>query len=260
MAPACAFDDGRGYAHLERFTVTGDLDGPASVTTDLGYEIAIEQASIKVGQLELQEVITSGSGAGGTFDPANPPPGYGLCHADHCHHESGELHSYDEIRTALASGGAKTAHTIVSGTVGTVNLLGGDPREPESWTPSAELPAASLDRVRVELRRLKIVGTVRGGPARTGLGSELRELSIDVALDGSLAAEDSFGAIADDGYSGVRGGVTLVVPGDLLGGIEWSQGRAGDQVLVTDGEIADALAEKMAAARVEAEVEVESIE
>ena len=52
--------------------------------------------------------------AGGVFDPNNPPPGWKLCHRNHCHHEDGRVASYAQVMqevgaTSIAGGQAAPA-------------------------------------------------------------------------------------------------------------------------------------------------------
>jgi peptidylprolyl isomerase len=37
------------------------------------------------------------------FDPNNPPPGWTLCHRNHCHHEDGRVASYQQVMTEMGA-------------------------------------------------------------------------------------------------------------------------------------------------------------
>ncbi|MDX2051085.1 MAG: FKBP-type peptidyl-prolyl cis-trans isomerase [Polyangiaceae bacterium] len=37
------------------------------------------------------------------FDPNNPPPGWKLCHRNHCHHEDGRVASYQQVMAAIGA-------------------------------------------------------------------------------------------------------------------------------------------------------------
>lgn len=37
------------------------------------------------------------------FDPTNPPPGWRLCHRNHCHHEDGRVASYQQVMTEMGA-------------------------------------------------------------------------------------------------------------------------------------------------------------
>jgi FKBP-type peptidyl-prolyl cis-trans isomerase len=41
--------------------------------------------------------------AGVVFDPNNPPPGWVLCHRNHCHHESGRVASYAQVMQEIGA-------------------------------------------------------------------------------------------------------------------------------------------------------------
>lgn len=37
------------------------------------------------------------------FDPTNPPPGWRLCHRNHCHHEDGRVASYQQVMAEIGA-------------------------------------------------------------------------------------------------------------------------------------------------------------
>jgi hypothetical protein len=82
LAASCAWEAGTPFATLEasldaRLEVPRDRDlGDGWQKLASGYELAIQQLEVEAGEIAL---LDPGAGARG-FDPANPPPGYSLCH------------------------------------------------------------------------------------------------------------------------------------------------------------------------------------
>lgn len=105
--------------------------------------------------IRLAETQTSAGGDGTSFDPASPPPGYTLCHNDHCHSEGGELVSYEDVREELASSGGSTTVTVARLEQGGSLLDGAQIVTGES----AIMNEAQVDTLEVELN-LDIRGTI----------------------------------------------------------------------------------------------------
>ncbi|HMR10666.1 MAG TPA: hypothetical protein PKA88_33040, partial [Polyangiaceae bacterium] len=91
LGTACTFERGTAYASVEsaqldvRFDPGAARDlGGNTVLTDLGYAVHVSSFTLDIGDLSLQELKSSGSESQGSFDPANPPPGYSSCHGGHC--------------------------------------------------------------------------------------------------------------------------------------------------------------------------------
>lgn len=88
----CAFEGGEPWGWIEAEIVIEALPPSGSVTLN-------EQFAT----FETLQLLGPAGTAGGEFDPANPPPGYTLCHQDHCHAVDGSLESYDEIIAKMAA-------------------------------------------------------------------------------------------------------------------------------------------------------------
>ncbi len=65
------------------------------------------------------------------FDPTNPPPGWKLCHRNHCHHEDGRVASYQQVMAEI----------------GATRIVGGD--VPKAAPPApADVASAPKDAVK----------------------------------------------------------------------------------------------------------------
>lgn len=189
-APACAWTDGSPFAEVDiRLAVAFDGAG-REVAGDAGWYRLNTNYQVRIDALELEldalTLLDSGGGAA-AFDPANPPPGYSLCHNGHCHHDDGRLVSYDEIIAELAEGGGATAALAVP--IGTVDALAGVERA--LCDPPCALGLADVGLATVTVSALTIEGTVRdapGGPGRLdGEQPFAIALAEPVTLSGALS-------------------------------------------------------------------------
>ncbi len=76
------------------------LDAQGRWKTSSNYLIEVEKLRLTIPSLRMS---LAAAGAA-DFDPANPPPGYSLCHNGHCHHDDGRLVDYEDIALELAGG------------------------------------------------------------------------------------------------------------------------------------------------------------
>jgi hypothetical protein len=83
LSPACAFDAGQGFATLEDGEISAVLEitagrrvAPDTLRTDMGYEVKVTRLSVRVRDIELQELQSS---AGGDETSVCPD---GHCHED----------------------------------------------------------------------------------------------------------------------------------------------------------------------------------
>lgn len=179
----CAFEDGQPWGEARIaidavFEVPAErLDG-AAIRTNNDYLVQVESA-----ELSTDAVFVRFAAAGGTasFDPADPPEGYSLCHNGHCHHDDGRLVDYADIEIEISGGGASVS-TLV--------------RQPIALTPNAapvplaldacgaepcELPRGDLSSVEVQIRSARVAVEVRD--RRTGDAARLdgpRAVTIDI--------------------------------------------------------------------------------
>jgi hypothetical protein len=161
LAPmsACAWQNGEPFG-----AVTVDLTARWTDDASRGgawqklasdFEVQVTAASATFGALALVDVGTAAL----NFDPADPPPGYSLCHNGHCHNDDGRLVSYEEIAAELAGGdGPASALSLAVGArelrTGVEETLGCD-------GGPCDLPLASIRRVELPVLRLEAAGQVR---------------------------------------------------------------------------------------------------
>ncbi|MCK6545631.1 hypothetical protein L6R52_07155 [Myxococcota bacterium] len=234
LLSGCALDAGHGFATVRSAEVGAALEpgaardlGDHTVLTDLGYHVAITSASIGIDRVELRGIAAASSG-GGVFDPADPPPGYSLCHGGHCHHESGRLVSYEDIQAELSGGAGPTESVVVTIPVGeTFDLLTATPRPIplDALTPSPELPKTSLSRGLVHVTTLALEATATRG----ALGEESVALSIAIDVSAPVA-KGLFTAIDRDGPGELDVVARARLDGAIFDGLDLA-------ALATDGHI-----------------------
>jgi hypothetical protein len=230
LAGGCAFTDGGPFAVL-----SAELAASAPIETDRAledgwqklasdYEVRIESLELELEPIALIEIAGGELG----FDPANPPPGYSLCHNGHCHRDDGALVSYEEIAAELA-GDSGAERVVVSLPVGALDLIAGE-RRPLDCAPSCELPLARIGLARLPLMRVRIAGQVRDGRGSPRLPGEL-----DFAAD---YAPSGFAWLADLSLPADRGSdpdvdlsLELEVTSRSLDDIEFASLPAGGGVI-----------------------------
>lgn len=136
------------------------------------YQIQLDTATWTAAHLAL---IDTGAAAL-AFDPANPPPGYSLCHNGHCHATDGRLVAYEDISAELSGGTA--AGPVLELAVGDLDLVAGASLELTCAGVPCALPLATVGRVELEVTAIALAGRVRDGqqPPR------IAEVAFTVAL------------------------------------------------------------------------------
>ena len=135
--PIASRDAGNGYQRLSS-----------------DFQVRLTAARVRLERIDL---LGGASSSGPTsFDPANPPPGYTICHNGHCDREDGAQVSYDEVAAELGGGGA-TASTVATLPVGESGPAG-------TGDPHARVPAG----LRAASHRALQRKVDRGGPAARG--------------------------------------------------------------------------------------------
>ena len=189
---SCTFQPGVAFGTLTGATLTtrfqpdaSRLDAEGRIKTDTGYRIRVDSLQLVVGKLDFQSTTgTSGSTGGGTFDPANPPPGYTLCHGGHCHRDDGALVSYEDIEAEL-SGGTATTRTVVSLPVeAPFNLLSGSATASISeCEPGCQLDRGTWSQAVLHLTSLTATGSVEDPSAFDRLGGQTRTWSLTLTQE-----------------------------------------------------------------------------
>lgn len=163
-ASGCTLDPGNPFATLQP-SIDARLDAPADRLLPGGwwrlssdYEVRFLVAAIDLPSIDL--VAVAGGALG--FDPANPPPGYSLCHNGHCHHESGRLVPYEEIGAELSGRGNAPPPPAAALSVGRLDLIAGETR-PIGCRRSCDLPLTRIGRLRGRVAGITLEGLVRDG-------------------------------------------------------------------------------------------------
>jgi hypothetical protein len=236
----CALDEGQGFGTIEQATLSVRLQpgsnrdlGDRTVLTDLGYEVRLAQAALQVDRVSLQQ-LEGGSGESASFDPAQPPPGYTLCHGGHCHAEDGRLVDYAEVEAELAAASnAEFTSVVDMPCTDSFDLWDDSPVELTRFEPSRELPRAALSRLQLSLVKLTLSGTVAGGPPETGFGEQAAPLDVEIPLGVAIDRSIQF-VIGEDEPGEFRVSVELVAHGTVLDGIDFASEAAGGAVLATE--------------------------
>lgn len=164
LPTGCACGPGHGFGEIAEVALEAafapsaarDL-GDGWALTDLGYRYRLDHLEVEGGELLLEQL----PGAGGeSFDPANPPEGYTLCHGGHCHAEDGSLVDYEDIEAELAGGeGAWTA--VAAFDVGReLDLVAGETLSWDTCEPSCLLGSGHLKRASLPLGSAALQATV----------------------------------------------------------------------------------------------------
>lgn len=245
IASACTANAGTGFGTLEhasvdaRFEPGSRLGDDGSFLVLGGYRVTPESMSLELGDIRLDELVSSGGGGGGVFDPANPPPGYSLCHGGHCHHDDGRLVDYEDIQAELSSGGASAYVTMATVVVGAErDLLVGGELVLDTVLPSRELQQGLISRVSMDVARFRLTGTVTGG----AFGEARLPIVVDVAVDGVLSTLEADREISLDTPPEVYLRVSAPVAASFFDEQDLSAAVIDGQVLIEAGPLADAVA------------------
>lgn len=184
---ACTFAPGDWFAELDpfldaAFVPLADRDAGAGwQRLDTDYQALVSTASITIERIDLLDA----GGASVAFDPANPPPGYSLCHNGHCHHESGRLVPYEEIEAELGGAGGPVA--VLGLPVGTIDLDAGF-SAPLDCVPHCGLPLSDIRVARARLERLVLEGRIRDGRASPRIAETT--FRVELLLEGAGDSAD----------------------------------------------------------------------
>jgi hypothetical protein len=217
----CAFEDGQPWGQGEvELTValpvpaSRDVDGAIKTSSD--YLVRLDDVQVQIDAVTLR--FSQGDDAPLSFDPADPPPGYGLCHGGHCHADDGRLVDYADIEAELSGGEAGAAVAVLGGAVALQAGL-------EVALPLGEcadgcaLPRGTLVLAEADVS-VQLSGLV--GDARTGAATRLGQpIPFQVAL-GPTQAQVVLAEPVDRGEPvGLRLKLVLTLPASLFDGVEW---------------------------------------
>ena len=173
------------------------LTDDGALKTAKDYALVLETLTLGVREIDL--VMSEGGTAAAAFDPANPPPGYSLCHGGHCHADDGRLVDYDDIAIEVAGAGGTGEFTALRpAREGGIDLLAGTPVEPslDDCLDDCLLPRGSFVSSGMTLASLVVEATVfdlrPAGNRRlpeAGVPISVRvplDARVDVRVDGAI--------------------------------------------------------------------------
>jgi hypothetical protein len=179
----CAWEPGQGFAVVEPsvrvayepLSDRATSDGYQRLSSD--YQVRVDVALMRLSGIEL---LASAGGAGGAFDPSNPPPGYSLCHGGHCHRDDGALIPYEQIAAEMGGGGG--SRTVVTLPVTEALDLLAPEKRTVGCSPRCALPETQVSQGRWAVESLRLEGTVRDGriPPRI---ADARRFRVDLVTD-----------------------------------------------------------------------------
>ncbi|MCO4762085.1 MAG: hypothetical protein KC502_11310 [Myxococcales bacterium] len=167
MCSGCALDDGRAWGELELAAAVGFSPSPdrlspaGELLTVQNEAVHIDKMVVHVERLAARWAPTTAKVA---FDPANPPPGYSLCHSGHCHKDDGTLPTYDQIKAELAqgTGGGLSVTWVASGAADGVDVAKGSKTvATASCAPSCFMERGALTQWTAVVSSVAIQGRAR---------------------------------------------------------------------------------------------------
>jgi len=221
----CTFEPGTGFATITEAEVAAFFEPGAArqlddgnLLTDLGYHIDVEELSLRVESISLDEFRASG-GSEGSFDPADPPPGYTLCHGGHCHADDGSLVSYEDVQAEMAGGGSSFTPLATLPVEADLDILDDETILLDEVLPSRELPRGTIARVVMSLGSLNLRATVTGGTNEYDLGDREVDFSADLDISTPITVVTSR-SIDRDSSETIELHVDLIADGTLFDGLD----------------------------------------
>ncbi|HEY0712676.1 MAG TPA: hypothetical protein VGF45_08385, partial [Polyangia bacterium] len=98
----CQLEPGNWFLNLSPRLSAQYLEVPERAIEPGWQKLASEyQVRVTTAELHIRKIdLIAAPASAAAFDPANPPPGYSLCHNGHCHAADGRLVAYDDIVAA----------------------------------------------------------------------------------------------------------------------------------------------------------------
>lgn len=223
LALGCTFEDGQPWGVAEvsleaRFAPSEGRLEDGRLKTSHGLTIELDEVGAAFGVV----VLTGAAGAATAFDPADPPPGYSLCHNGHCHHESGALVEYEDIAIEQA-GGSEWVLDVAAD----LTDLGAEPRRLAlgACPDGCQLPRGRVVAAGTRMTRLRVVGTAFG----EGLPEEGLAFEHDLALNADVRTQLD-AAVDRDAPIGLRVELLFDVPAQLFDRVDPAAEDAADRL------------------------------
>jgi hypothetical protein len=244
-ATGCALSDGQPWGEAEvtlsaRFAPPAErLTGSGRLKTAASFEIDLDSI---VAQFDSVTLRMAAAGSSATFDPADPPEGYSLCHNGHCHAADGSLVAYEDILLEGSSGG----YFVTRAASAEPLLLSTQPASVELGACSnncvlerGEVATAEVTLAAVELHGRVFDGTAGGRVPAAGL-----EFIMTFAPEGSIVTP-TFAAVANGRRVGVRVALNLRVSPKLFDDVEWTYPDGAGEPVDFSKDAGAAVAEKL---------------
>lgn len=236
----CAWGPGAGFATLQKVTTTqalpiaaDRLDETGRWKTDNGYRLTVAEKLVRV---HVSALVIDGVGEGaqaagpGTFDPANPPPGYSLCHGGHCHRDDGALVDYADIPTGTGAAVSATKRLMVLTPTTRVAFvpLGGeavlDSFNCRGVDQACAFDQGTADSATLYVEALQAYGQVTAGPGAADVGTVEWVLNLEQFAQPSSFKSGMPPRLIDRlGPAGLRFTGRFQVTERLFDGIQWER-------------------------------------
>lgn len=185
----CALQPGTGFGALRSAELAGAfspsagrLDAQGWLKTDNNMRVKVDALQLKVRDLSFSTSTAASGGSGGTFDPANPPAGYSLCHNGHCHRSDGALIDYADIQAEMSGGKASEQTVLTLPGTEAVGLLAGTASVPlGAAKPAVTLAKGTWSKAVLAIESLEATGSVLDPTADARLGGQTRTWSFKLA-------------------------------------------------------------------------------
>lgn len=215
---ACTLSDGNGFATVRDARVSAGLasaEAGATVTTNLGYRVNVQSASLQIRTLVLQAVTAKDEGEQSTTDAGG------------------------ELTPVVSMPFDETADLVDASILRTQKFL-----------PSSELPRAHVAATTLSLGHFAITANVSGGPSTGGLTTPV-PLTADIDVDAS-AQQSADLDISEDGPRNLHVAAKLVIADAVLDDIDFaSLAQNGGVRIGTPSDTATRIASRIAASPLE---------
>jgi hypothetical protein len=221
---------------------SGRTNGPGTWKTDNGYVLDLAGAPVTLEVRDVSLQAPGSSSGSATFDPANPPAGYTLCHGGHCHRADGALIDYADVQAELASGGGAAAPTTLLTLAPVSPVLAVRPGDAASIAlgaciPGCELPRGTISRAPLRFVTVKASGQVSSAPGTAALPGGTVAWRFTLA-DVVLAGPSLSLAIDRGTPPGFTLGGTIAVTDRLFDGLDWARLAASGSPVQLDADAA----------------------